>query len=124
MNKERTRLAIPEDSIKRYAVFSVPPVIEECRNGYFVNYEDYEVLKKKVDALESSREDLLAQLNFSTGGDLYDEIQRLKKDIERLHKAGDAMQDRLGCKCGWLLCRECQSAEYIWESSKGDKPSV
>lgn len=83
MNKERTMLSVPEGSVKRYAVFSVPPVIEEYRDGYFVNYEDYEVLKKKADALESEVHSLSAQLNFDVENDFTAENARLKAEVER-----------------------------------------
>jgi hypothetical protein len=61
----------------------------EHPNGEFVRYEDYARLKDEVERLKSEPDALTAYLYADTLR--RDDIKTLKKHINRLTKAGDAM---------------------------------
>ena len=92
---------------KRYALMGNPWEMVEHKNGNLVSYEDYARLKAEVELLKENPMivSLLAHLRV--------ENARLKAEVERLTKAGDAMAKLLSC------CGNPQSEVRGWNAAKG-----
>ena len=124
---------------KRYALMGNPWEVVEHKNGNLVSYEDYARLKKQYDDLEYCRGhvpyaqhrsavDKWTEL-FHKTADNFDKVvaenARLKAEVERLTKAGDAMIDewwlQLSCpqkmKASWLK----EQAIVDWHAAKEGK---
>lgn len=83
----------------------------ECTDGDWVKYADYARLKAEVDALKLG--------SLLTAVDVLQFIN-LKAEVERLRKAGDAMEDAI--IDGGL--NALNKARDAWNAAKEGKPSV
>jgi hypothetical protein len=111
-------------SIKRFTISGLHPHIIEDKNGFMVYYEDYARLKAFSDEAQAhiakeerkSRERLdMAQA----------EIARLKAEVERLRKAGDAMVLKVpDMMAGCVRAEEAIGLMNVWIAAKEGKPSV
>ena len=86
------------------------------RSGDWVKYEDYARLKAEVDeARRGSGAGMGVMLDLNN--QLVAENARLKADVERLRKAGDAV-----CESPYVW--ETDPAVIEWRAAKEGKPSV
>lgn len=51
-------------------------------------------------------------------------IKALEAYAGRLEKAGDALNEGIGCGCGgeYGMCKSCEDSDSTWESTKESKP--
>lgn len=51
-------------------------------------------------------------------------IAALETYVGRLEKAGDALNEGIGCGCGgeYGMCKSCEDRDLAWESAKESKP--
>ncbi len=106
------------------------PFCRQQDNGEFVRYEDYTELKadndrlkeaiadsyKAVDEMEQRFKALEAE--FETHP-MAIENARLKAEVERLTKAGDAMASHVRVYCSCFVCEQLIEA---WNAAKEGKP--
>ena len=106
--------------IKRYRL-DTDSFAAEHPQGDFVDYKDYAHLRAEVDNLRKNADISPSQSPH--------EIERLKAEVERLTKAGDAMQKSM-LECGpnematAFHYDEWWVSYYGWNAAKEGKPSA